>query len=56
MERTVHKARSFREAAQWDVEQQVQMSPQERWLAARRLKERVYGRNPKDVRACHATN
>ena len=56
MERTVHKSRSFREAAQWDVEQQVQMTPQERWLAARRLKERVYGRDPKDVRACQATN
>jgi hypothetical protein len=55
MERTVHKARSFREAAQGDVEQQVQMTPQERWRAARGLKERVYGRSSKDVRACHAT-
>jgi hypothetical protein len=55
MERIVHKARSFRDAAQWDIEQQVKMTPRERWAAARRLKERVYGRNQKDVRACHAT-
>lgn len=53
MERIVHKARDFREAAEWDVAQQVRMTPRERWQAARRLKERVYGRNTKDVRACH---
>jgi hypothetical protein len=53
MERIVHKARDFREAAEWDVAQQVRMTPRERWQAARRLKERVYGRNAKDVRACH---
>lgn len=56
MERTVHKARSFQAAAEWDIQQQVRMTPKERWLAARRLKERVYGRNPKDVRACQATS
>ncbi|MCL4786967.1 MAG: hypothetical protein KJ070_09285 [Verrucomicrobia bacterium] len=56
MERTVHKARTFREAAAWDIQQQVRMTPRERWSAARQLRERVFGRNPKDVRACHATN
>jgi hypothetical protein len=55
MERTVHKAKDFREATDWDIEQQIRMTPQECWSAVRRLKERVYGRNPKDVRACHAT-
>jgi hypothetical protein len=53
MERTIHKARSFRDAAAWDIQQQVQMTPRERWLAARQLRERVFGPNPKDVRACH---
>lgn len=56
MERTVHKARTFRAAAAWDIQQQVRMTPRERWLAARQLRERVFGRHPKDVRACHATN
>ncbi len=55
MERTVHKARSFRSAAQWDIEQQILMTARERWEVARQLKERVYGRNNRDVRACHVT-
>jgi hypothetical protein len=55
MERAVHKARSFRAAAAWDIAQQIRMTPRERRAAARRLKERVYGRNARDVRACHAT-
>jgi hypothetical protein len=55
MERTVHKTRSFRAAADRDIEQQLRMTPRERWLAARQLKDRVYGRNVKDVRACHNT-
>ena len=56
MERTVHKARTYRAAAAWDIQQQIRMTPRERWSAARQLRERVFGRNPKDVRACHATN
>lgn len=56
MDRTVHKARDFRAAAAWDIAQQTRMTPQERWAVARRLKERVYGRKPKDVRACHRTS
>ena len=55
MDRVVHKAKNFAAAAQWDIEQQIQMTPQERQLIARRLRERVYGRKIKDVRACHAT-
>jgi hypothetical protein len=53
MERTVHKARNFRDAEQWDLAQQIRMTPAERWSVARRLKERVYGKTAKDVRACH---
>lgn len=56
MERTVHKARTFQAAAAWDIQQQVRMTPRDRWLAARQLRERVFGRHPKDVRACHATS
>jgi hypothetical protein len=56
MERTVHKARGFQDAEEWDILQQIRMAPWERWSVARRLKDRVYGRAAKDVRACHRTN
>ena len=56
MERIVHKSKTFDEAADWDVEQQLAMSPQERMAIAKRLKERVYGRESKDVRECHREN
>ncbi len=55
MERVIHRSKSFQEAAAWDRQQQIRMTPQERWAIARRLKERVYGPHPKDVRACHRT-
>lgn len=53
MERVVHKSRSFEEAADWDVQQQVEMSPQERMRVARALKRRAYPADSKDVRECH---
>ena len=53
MERIVHKARGFQQAEEWDVEQQVRMTPDERQLAARELKERVYGAHAPDVRESH---
>jgi hypothetical protein len=55
MQRTVHKARSFREAAAWDIEQQTRMTPNERRDVALQLRLRVYGTQSKDVRACHKT-
>jgi predicted Fe-S protein YdhL (DUF1289 family) len=56
MERTVNKARGFQAAAEWDCRQQTQMTPEERRAVARRLRQRVYGPQPKDVRACHQTD
>jgi hypothetical protein len=53
MERIAHKSRNFREAAEWDVEQHVSMTPNQRMLAAKVLRERVYGKNAKDVREWH---
>ena len=55
VERVVHKSKDFQAAAAWDIEQQVRMTPNERRAIARQLKERVYGRRTKDVRACHQT-
>ncbi len=50
MKRVVHKALSFEDAEEWNVQQQVEMTPQERMAAARELNERVYGTETKDVR------
>jgi len=51
MERVVHIAKSFEEAEEWDIEQNLAMTPEERLEAAKELKERVYGKNSPDVRA-----
>jgi hypothetical protein len=56
MERTVHKAHDFEAAAQWDVRQQISLSPQERLRAARTLKERAFPVDAPDVRACRKAN
>lgn len=53
MERTVYKASGHQEARRWDIEQQGAMMPEARLRAARALKDRAYGRQAKDVRACH---
>lgn len=52
MERVVHIAKSFEEAEEWDIKQQLEMTPQERIWVARDLQRKVYG-PPKDIRACH---
>jgi hypothetical protein len=53
MKRIVNIARSFSEAEKWDIYQQINMTARQRMAAARELKERVYGKNVKDVRECH---
>ena len=50
MEKIVKISKSFKEAEEWDIEQQINMTPQERQRAAKELKERVYGKDVKDVR------
>ena len=53
MKRVLHIARNHKEAEEWDIEQQLSMTPMERMKAARFLKIRVYGRNNPDVREWH---
>lgn len=53
MEKVVNIARSHKEADEWDVRQQVAMSPQERIRASRELRRRAYPPPNKDVRECH---
>lgn len=52
MERVVHKSKSHEEAARWDIEQHVSMTPEERLRVARVLRDRAYP-DAKDVRECH---
>ena len=53
MERVVHIAKSFEEADEYDVMQQITMNVEQRQTAAKRLKEHYYGLNNKDVRESH---
>ena len=55
MERVINIAKSHEEADQWDIEQHIRMTPDERLRIARILRERVYGKNSKDVRECAKT-
>ena len=50
MERICNKAKNFKEAEDWDIEQQLHMTPEERQEAAKVLRERVYGQNTVDVK------
>ena len=53
MKMVINIAKNFAEAEQWDIEQQVNMTPNERMAIAKVLRERVYGLDAKDVRECH---
>jgi hypothetical protein len=50
MEREAHKSRSFADADRWDREQHQAMTPDERFAIAKELRERVWGKDPPDVR------
>lgn len=50
MKRVVNKSKNAREAENWDIQQQIAMSPEERQEAARLLKERVYGNHNPNVK------
>ena len=50
MEPIVHKSSNFSEAEKYDIRQHTQMSPSERQAAAKKLRERYFGKNPPDIR------
>ncbi|MBC8382383.1 MAG: hypothetical protein H8E22_00915 [Candidatus Cloacimonetes bacterium] len=56
MKRIVHKTHSFKDAEKWDIQQQINMTPQQRMEAAKELKDRVYGKTTIDVREYHERN
>jgi hypothetical protein len=48
--RIVNLAHSFQEAREWEIQQELSMTPAQRQQAAKELKERFYGKNAPDVR------
>lgn len=54
MKRTAKKFKSFQAEEKSDIEQHVRMSPEERQRVAKKLRERVYGKTPPDVRSVKA--
>jgi hypothetical protein len=50
MERILHKAKNHKEAQQWDILQQINMSPEERQNIAKELKKRFYDSKVRDIR------
>lgn len=51
MERIINIAKNNKEAEKWDVQQQINMTPEQRQSIAKELKRRFYGDNTPDVRA-----
>jgi hypothetical protein len=54
VERIGHKAVGFAEAWDWDIQQQAEMTPDERRAVAKALRDRYYGTNCPDVRDAFA--
>ena len=46
----VHKSKNFQEAEKYDIQQHIQMSSAERQAAAKKLRERYFGKDVPDVR------
>ncbi len=53
VKRVVHIAKNQEEARQWDIQQALEMTHEQRQEAARTLRKRVYGTDTPDVRAWH---
>ena len=53
MERIVFKTRDFKEAEEHDIKQNISMTPAERQEAAKKIREKVYGKDNPDVREYH---
>lgn len=56
MKRIVNKSTNFKEAQDWNIEQQINMTSKQRMQIAKRLKKRAYGNKNKDVRECYQRN
>jgi len=53
MGRIIHVSRGFQQAREWEILQELSMTPGQRQRVAKALKERFYGKKAPDVReAC----
>lgn len=50
MKKIVNKTNSFKEAEEWDIQQQIQMTLEQRQEVAIVLRKKVYGTDAPDVR------
>jgi len=50
LKRVLNKAKNHKEAALWDILQQIRMTPVERQAVAKELKKRFFGKRVPDVR------
>ena len=53
IEHIFNKAKSYKEAEEWDIQQQIKMSHEERQMVSKILRERIYGKDTLDVREAH---
>jgi hypothetical protein len=53
LKRFVKKFKSFQEAEEWEIIQQIKMPPAQRQEIAKKLREKFYGKNNPDVREFH---
>jgi hypothetical protein len=53
MQRILHKSNDKKDADDWDIQQQISMTPDERLSISKELKKRVYGKHVPDVRKAH---
>ena len=51
MKRVFHKSKDFKEAEEWDIIQNVRLTPEKRQKAAAELKKRAFGKNVPAIRA-----
>jgi hypothetical protein len=49
----IHIAKNHQEADEWDIQQNLRMSPEERLRAARILQQQFFGKNSPDVKESH---
>ena len=54
MQKRFRVFRSFAEAEEAEVQEQIALTPSQRLNIFRQLKNRIYGRRPIDIRAFHA--
>ena len=54
--RIVNITKNFTDAEKWDIEQQINMTPDQRFAAAKELRERFYGKNQPGVREWYQKN